>query len=203
MAIEPIPSEVLRLYMGGAGYGARLLYDELPAGIDPLSPENLMIIATGPLSLNRIPGGGSVMLCFKSPLTGIWGESRVGSDFGPDLKKAGFDFVIIKGRVSAAGVPGDPGWPDRVPGRVAFVGKDRVGEVGSDSRRDRREAGQCDVYWPGGRAPGQDRCRDVGRPRRRALRSRRRVGVEELDRRGRHRQRRRSSPPTPSDSRSS
>jgi aldehyde:ferredoxin oxidoreductase len=84
--------------MGGAGYGARLLYDELPAGIDPLSPESLMIIATGPLSLNRIPGGGSVMLCFKSPLTGIWGESRVGSDFGPDLKKAGFDFVILKGR---------------------------------------------------------------------------------------------------------
>ena len=95
---EPLPAAVLRQYMGGSGYGARVLYDELPAGTDPLSPENLMIIATGPLSLNRIPGGGSVTLCFKSPLTGIWGESRVGSDFGPDLKKAGFDFLIIRGR---------------------------------------------------------------------------------------------------------
>ena len=102
---EPLPAAVLRLYMGGSGYGARLLYDELPAGTDPFSPENLMIIATGPLSLNRIPGGGSVTLCFKSPLTGIWGESRVGSDFGPDLKKAGFDFLIIRGR-AGAGVPG-------------------------------------------------------------------------------------------------
>ena len=96
--VEPVDAAASRLYLGGAGYGARLLFDELGQGIDPLGPENIMILATGPLSLSQIPGGGSVMLCFKSPLTGIWGESRVGGDSGPELKKAGFDYVIVKGR---------------------------------------------------------------------------------------------------------
>ena len=95
---EPIPEEMTRKYLGGAGYGARLLYDELPQNIDPLGPENIMLLATGPLSMSQIPGGGSLVLCFKSPLTRIWGESRVGGDVGPELKKAGFDYVIIKGR---------------------------------------------------------------------------------------------------------
>jgi aldehyde:ferredoxin oxidoreductase len=96
--IEPVSEKLTRQYMGGSGYGARILYDELEKGIDPLSPENIMMLATGPLSLAAVPGGGSITLCFKSPLTGIWGESRVGNDFGPDLKKAGFDHVIIRGK---------------------------------------------------------------------------------------------------------
>lgn len=95
---EPISTEISRDYLGGAGYAARLLYDELGENVDPLGPENIMILATGPLSLSQVPGGGSLMLCFKSPLTNIWGESRVGGDSGPDLKKAGFDYLIIKGK---------------------------------------------------------------------------------------------------------
>jgi aldehyde:ferredoxin oxidoreductase len=96
--IETVAEETTRKYLGGAGYAARLLYDELKPGTDPLSPQNIMVLATGPLSLNQIPGGGSIMLCFKSPLTNVWGESRVGGDFGPDLKKAGFDTVVFEGR---------------------------------------------------------------------------------------------------------
>lgn len=96
--IEDVDPVLLRQYMGGSGIGARILYNELPVGVDPLSPENKMVFATGPLSLSQVPGGGSITLCFKSPLTGIWGESRVGGDFGPDLKKAGFDTVIISGK---------------------------------------------------------------------------------------------------------
>ena len=95
---ERVSEELARQYMGGSGYGARILYDELEKGIDPLSPENIMMLATGPLSLAAVPGGGSITLCFKSPLTGIWGKSRVGNDFGPDLKRAGFDHVIIRGK---------------------------------------------------------------------------------------------------------
>jgi aldehyde:ferredoxin oxidoreductase len=95
---EPISMDTMHKYLGGAGYGARLLYDELAKDADPLGPENIMILATGPLSLSQVPGGGSLMLCFKSPLTQIWGESRIGGDSGPDLKKAGFDYVIIKGK---------------------------------------------------------------------------------------------------------
>jgi aldehyde:ferredoxin oxidoreductase len=98
VTVENIDPKVLRRYLGGAGYGARILYDELKKGIDPLSKANKLIFATSPLSLNRIPGGGSVMVCFKSPLTNAWSESRCGTDFGPDLKRAGYDAVIIEDR---------------------------------------------------------------------------------------------------------
>lgn len=98
LTVENIDPKVLRKYLGGAGYGARILYDELKKGIDPLSKANKLIFATGPLSLNRIPGGGSVMVCFKSPLTNAWSESRCGTDFGPNLKRAGYDAVIIEDR---------------------------------------------------------------------------------------------------------
>jgi len=96
--VEPISADEQRKFLGGASYAAKVLYDELPAGVDPLGPENKMILATGPLSMANVPGGGSVMVCFKSPLTGVWGESRVGGDFGPDLKKAGYDYVIVEGK---------------------------------------------------------------------------------------------------------
>ncbi len=96
--VENIDPKVLRKYLGGVGYGARILYDELKKGINPLSKANKLIFATSPLSLNRIPGGGSIMVCFKSPLTNAWSESRCGTDFGPNLKRAGYDAVIIEDR---------------------------------------------------------------------------------------------------------
>lgn len=97
-SIETVPIDSVRKYLGGAGYGAKVLYDELKPGIDPLSPENKLIFATGPLSMSQFPGGGSMMVCFKSPLSNVWGESRVGGDSAPDLKKAGFDHIIIEGK---------------------------------------------------------------------------------------------------------
>ena len=57
------------------------LYDEMPAGVDPLGSANKINLATGPLNMSNVPGGGLIMVCFKSPLTGVWGESRVGGDF--------------------------------------------------------------------------------------------------------------------------
>jgi aldehyde:ferredoxin oxidoreductase len=77
-----------------------VLYDEIEKGIDPLSPDNKIIFATSPLTANNIPGGGSIMLCFKSPLTHVWGESRCGGDFGPDMRRAGIDALIIEGRAT-------------------------------------------------------------------------------------------------------
>jgi aldehyde:ferredoxin oxidoreductase len=99
-SIEEIDSAVLKKYIGGVGYGARVLYDEIDKGIDPLSADNKIIFATSPLTANNIPGGGSIMLCFKSPLTHVWGESRCGGDFGPDLRRAGFDALIIEGKAA-------------------------------------------------------------------------------------------------------
>jgi aldehyde:ferredoxin oxidoreductase len=96
--IERIDYKILKDYLGGVGYAAHLLYRELDPGIDPLSPANKLVFATGPLTSYRIPGGGSIQLCFKSPLTKVWGESRCGGDFGPDLKRAGYDYIIIEGK---------------------------------------------------------------------------------------------------------
>lgn len=95
---EKIPEEVLSNYLGGVGYAAKVLYEELKEGIDPLSPDNKLIFATGPLTSYQVPGGGSIEICFKSPLTNIWGESRCGGDFGPELKRAGYDYIILEGR---------------------------------------------------------------------------------------------------------
>ena len=95
---EDVKEGDARLYLGGAGLAARILYEELPKGIDPLSPGSKIIFATGPLTATLAPGSGSVNVCFKSPLTGIWGESRAGSDWGPTLKKAGYDLLIVEGK---------------------------------------------------------------------------------------------------------
>ena len=98
--LEKIPEKVLQNYLGGVGYAAKVLYEELNEGIDPLSPENKLIFATGPLTSYQVPGGGSIEICFKSPLTKAWGESRCGGDFGPELKKASYDFLIVEGKSS-------------------------------------------------------------------------------------------------------
>jgi len=118
--VETVPEDILRKFLGGASYAAKVLYDEMPAGVDPMSPENKMILATGPLSMANVPGGGSVMVCFKSPLTGVWGESRVGGNFGPDLKKAGYDFIIVEGRSET------PVWMLIDDGQVQFFPADHL-----------------------------------------------------------------------------
>lgn len=94
---EPLHSEEANLFLGGPGYGAKLLWDELNPGEDPLGPGNKMIISTGPLTGTLCPGSDSWIACFKSPLTGTWAESRSGGGFGPELKRAGFDHLIIEG----------------------------------------------------------------------------------------------------------
>lgn len=98
--MEAIDENKARKFIGGVGYAAEILFNEIKPGIDPLGLENKIIFATSPLTANNIPGGGSIMLSFKSPLTQIWGESRCGGDFGPDLRRAGFDALIIEGRAA-------------------------------------------------------------------------------------------------------
>jgi aldehyde:ferredoxin oxidoreductase len=97
---ERIRSDILKNFVGGVGYAARLLYEEIPAGTDPLSSQNILMFSTGPLTGTKAPGSGSVEVCFKSPLTGIWGESRAGGGWGGALKRAGFDFLVIEGKAA-------------------------------------------------------------------------------------------------------
>ena len=96
--IEETQPEMLRKFLGGVGYGAKLLYDEVPAGIDPLSSENKLVFTTGPLTGTGAPGSGFAEVCCKSPLTDVWGESKCGGEWGGTLKKAGYDFLVIEGK---------------------------------------------------------------------------------------------------------
>ena len=93
---EPSP-EWYRRYVGGAGFISYYLLKEVPKGADPLGPENRLIFAPGPITGVPVPGSGRNAVGAKSPLTGGWGEADVGGFFGAELRRAGFDAVVIKG----------------------------------------------------------------------------------------------------------
>ncbi len=95
--IEKINSDFLREFLGGSGY-AKLLYDELPKGIDPLNSKNKLMFTTGPLTGTRAPGSGFASVCFKSPLTGLWADSKSGGEWGGELKRAGYDLLIVENK---------------------------------------------------------------------------------------------------------
>ncbi len=96
--VEPLSDEILSRTLGGKGLGTYLLLQDLEAGLDPLSPANEMILATGPATDTRIWGGSRLAAFTKSPLTGIYGESYVGGGIAPQVKRTGFDAVIIQGK---------------------------------------------------------------------------------------------------------
>ncbi|MCD6362449.1 MAG: aldehyde ferredoxin oxidoreductase family protein [Synergistetes bacterium] len=87
----------IMLFLGGKGMGAYLLYKELK-GADPLSEENLLIFLTGPLTGTPFPASGRMVVITKSPLTGLFLDSHAGGRFGPELRKAGYDGLIIRGK---------------------------------------------------------------------------------------------------------
>ena len=94
---KPLSQEFATQYIGGRGFGARLLYDEVQPNADPLSPENRIILATGPLTGTSAPGSKMSMIA-KSPATGGYADSSLGGVFGPQLKFAGYDVVVVAGR---------------------------------------------------------------------------------------------------------
>jgi len=96
--IENIPEQVKRDFIGGRGFGIRYLYDEVPAGIDALSPENKLLVINGPLAGSRATSSSRWLAYTKSPLTGTVMKSVSGGLFGTKMKWAGFDFIIIEGK---------------------------------------------------------------------------------------------------------
>jgi len=86
------------LYLGGKIAAAKILYDNIQSAIDPLSPENLLVITTGPLSGTGAPSSSRFNISTISPLTGFIASSNCGGNFGMALKKAGYDALIIKGK---------------------------------------------------------------------------------------------------------
>ena len=96
--IEPLGEPRARRYLGGRGLGARILLDEVPAGCDPLGPENRLVFAMGPLAGTFAPGSGRYVVVAKSPATGGFGEAYTGGFVAHELKYAGYDGIVVQGK---------------------------------------------------------------------------------------------------------
>jgi len=95
---EETPVESLyRDFIGGYGIGSKILYSRQKGGVDPLGPENIFGLVTGPLTGTPAIGGCRYQAVAKSPLTGTWGDANSGGYFGPYLKFAGYDGVFFTG----------------------------------------------------------------------------------------------------------
>jgi len=98
ISIEEPEENFYRTYFGGWGFIAHYLLKELPPGIDPLGPDNKFIYALGPVTGVALGGNGRNAIGAKSPLTNAFGETDVGGFCGAELKRAGFDAIIVEGK---------------------------------------------------------------------------------------------------------
>jgi aldehyde:ferredoxin oxidoreductase len=139
--------EDLKRFLGARGLGARMLYDLVDPQIEPFSPDNYLIFSVGPLSGTSWPTAARYHVTFKSPATNAYGYASSGGHFGPELRRAGYDALVITGKapqptvirivdnrielVSAAEIWGKPtsaveDYLTRNGGRVVAIG--RAGE---------------------------------------------------------------------------
>jgi aldehyde:ferredoxin oxidoreductase len=100
MTVEEPRERFYRLYMGGKGFAGYYLNGLVPGDADPLGPDNVLVFATGVVGGTAGPGMNRFTVAAKSPLTGGWGESEAGGWWAPELKFAGFDAIVIKGRAA-------------------------------------------------------------------------------------------------------
>jgi aldehyde:ferredoxin oxidoreductase len=97
---RPYDREMAEQYLGGNGFGARLLWERVGSDVHPLAPESLLIFSTGPLCGTLVPNPGRMEVIAKSPLTGIYGDANTGGFLGPELKFAGWDAIVVTGQAS-------------------------------------------------------------------------------------------------------
>ena len=97
---EVLSEELCQDFMGGYGLGARILYERMKPKVDPLGPDNIFGLLTGPLTGTPTMCSGRFVAVAKSPLTGTWGDANCGGDFGPNLKFAGYDGIFFSGVAS-------------------------------------------------------------------------------------------------------
>ncbi len=171
--------------IGGYGLGARILYERMPAGVDPLGPDNLLGFVTGPLTGTPAICSGRFTVVGKSPLTGGWGDANCGGYWGPYLRFAGYDAVFFRG------ISRKPTYVLIDDGEVTFHdaaplwGKDSL-DTEDDLRADHGKDSAVACIGPAGEAMSLL----VGHhhrqgPRRSALRTRRGDGFQEAQGRGR------------------
>ena len=95
---EEVPETVLRKHLGGGALAAHILLRDMPAGVDPLGPDNVLVFMTSVINGLSLSGTNRYTAAAKSPLTGGYGESEAGGWWGPELRAAGWDGVVIRGR---------------------------------------------------------------------------------------------------------
>lgn len=95
---EPLDPELVRTLIGGYGVNNKLAYDLMAQGVDPLSPENLIIIGAGPFAGTLVPGAAKILVTTRFPINGAFATASGGGSFALMLKSAGYDHVVISGR---------------------------------------------------------------------------------------------------------
>jgi aldehyde:ferredoxin oxidoreductase len=101
VAWRDLDEDVARRFVGGRGYGVKVVYDGLEAGTDPLGGGNILVFATGPLTGSMAPTSGRYSVITKSPLTGTIFDANSGGFFGVNMKACGIDALILRGRSSS------------------------------------------------------------------------------------------------------
>ncbi len=98
---EPLDEDAARAFIGGSGYGTKIIHDEVPGDTDPLSPANKLVFMTGPLTGTAFPTTTRYEVCTKSPLTNMWLAASSAGWWARDFKLAGFDGLIVEGKADA------------------------------------------------------------------------------------------------------
>jgi len=95
--VRELTQEMADKWLGGTGLGAHILWEEQIYKADPLGPDNVMVFSSGPFAGTAVPLSNRFGVCARSPLTGVWGEAECGGHWSNDLKKSGFDALIVRG----------------------------------------------------------------------------------------------------------
>jgi len=98
VSVEALDLTLAKKFIGGRGLGTYILNKEVSAEVDPFSADNKLIIVTGPLTGTAAPASGRHMVVTKSPLSGTVACSNSGGFWGAELKKAGWDMLILEGK---------------------------------------------------------------------------------------------------------
>lgn len=99
-SVQPLPKAFCKQYIGGVGFSTRLLFNHVPPQTHPFHPDNTLVFATGPFAGTMFPTGNKHSVTTKSPLTGFIGDSLSGSFWTHEVKKAGYDAIVVKGKAA-------------------------------------------------------------------------------------------------------
>jgi len=127
---ETFSEEFAKTWVGGRGFALKILWDELKPGIDALGPENKLVVALGPIAGVPAPNTGKTIVAAKSPLTGGYGDGNLGTRVTIELRKAGYDALIIEGQARS------PVYLNIVDDRVEILPADEIWGKGTYETND-------------------------------------------------------------------